>query len=94
MIAGLPPRVYRVTRPQFARTVEEALSGAGGLYDDGRWHKKGSPVLYTSESSTLCMMERLVHADELFTDQRPDRILLPIALPAISFVRVTAEQLE
>ncbi len=93
MIAGLPPKVFRVTRPQFARTAEEALSGAGGLYDDGRWHKKGSRVVYTSESSTLCMVERLVHADELFTDQRPDRVLLPIQLPAVSFSRITPEQL-
>lgn len=91
--AALPSKVYRVTRPQFARTADEAFSGEGGLHDDGRWHEKGSPVLYTSDSSTLCMMERLVHADELFTDQRPDRVLLAIDLPAISFVRITAAQL-
>ena len=93
MSAGLPAKVYRVTRPHFARSPEEALSGEGGLHDDGRWHIKGRRVLYTSDSSSLCTLERLAHADEMFGAMRPDRILLHIMLPPVSVVTVTAAQL-
>jgi len=89
VIAALPATVYRVTRAAFAGTVEDALSGAGGLYDDGRWHRRGSHILYTSESTTLSMYERLVHADELFSERRTDRVMLAIALPRVSTMVLT-----
>lgn len=93
MIAVLPPTVFRVTRAAYAGTVEDALSGVGGLHDDGRWHRKGAPILYTSESSTLSMYERLVHADEMFAERRTDRVMLEINLPSVSAMRFTAEEL-
>ena len=67
MTASLPPVVYRITREAFAPSTAEALSGIGGLKDDGRWHSVGRPILYSSSSSSLCLLERL--------EQQPARLL-------------------
>jgi RES domain-containing protein len=48
--------VYRITKKDHT-----ALDGLGGLYGPGRWHKKGFPVIYTSEHASLAAWEKLVH---------------------------------
>lgn len=37
------------------------LTGAGGLYDSGRWHSKGHPIIYVSEHPALAMVESMAH---------------------------------
>lgn len=37
------------------------LKGIGGIRTPGRWHNKGIPVVYLSESPALAMLEVLVH---------------------------------
>ncbi len=93
MIPPLPSTVYRVTRLSYADATAKALSGAGGLYDDGRWHSRGNRIVYTSQSSTLCLLERLVHADEWIADRHPDRVMLTIALPPVSWTGFIAQEL-
>ena len=93
MIPAPPARVYRITRFEYADTTEKALSGIGGLHDDGRWHARGRRIVYTAQSSTLCLLERLVHADEWIANRRPDRVMLTIALPPVSWTGFTAQEL-
>ena len=37
------------------------LKGEGGLLASARWHTKGRPIVYLSESPAAAMLERLVH---------------------------------
>lgn len=48
--------VYRISR-------HAALDGAGGLMASGRWHTKGSPIIYCADSAAACLLEVLVHLE-------------------------------
>jgi RES domain-containing protein len=51
-------RVWRICN---ARYVATAFSGEGAVLYAGRWHRRGTPVVYTSESRALAALELLVH---------------------------------
>ncbi len=53
-------RVWRICRKAYAA---DSLSGKGGLFASGRWHRRGHPVVYTSQSLALAALEVLVHVD-------------------------------
>ncbi len=57
--------LYRITRKRYAND----LSGRGGLLSAARWHDH-LPVIYTSVSSSTCILEKLVHMnpDEIHND--------------------------
>lgn len=46
--------VYRLSK---ARYRDQVFSGLGGVYTDGRWTPRGRPVVYTSESISLAVLE-------------------------------------
>ncbi len=45
-----------------SRTTD--LSGTGAFRVGGRWNSKGTYMLYTSENSSLALLEALVHFDQ------------------------------
>lgn len=92
-MSALPARVYRVTRTDFAKSTADALSGIGGLYDEGRWHQKGRRIVYTSVETSGCLMERIVHGDEWIAERHNDRVMLTIELPQVSSLTVLAKDL-
>lgn len=51
------------------------LTGIGGLYTDGRWHSKGSQIIYTAEHPALSLVETMAHLD-LSIDEIPDELKL------------------
>lgn len=50
-------RVYRIAK----RGYIEDLSDEGARLNGGRWNKKGTSLLYTSETRSLATVEYLVH---------------------------------
>jgi RES domain-containing protein len=46
--------VYRLTKLRYQNQI---FSGLGGLYADGRWTFRGQPVIYTSASISLAVLE-------------------------------------
>ena len=67
--------VYRVTKKEHA-----TLDGMGGLFGPGRWHKKGNPVIYTSEHASLAAWEKIVHVAS-FENLPDDLLLIKIEIP-------------
>jgi RES domain-containing protein len=49
--------VFRIAKSEYVRD----LSGVGARIYGGRWNKKGSAVIYTSETRALATVEFLVH---------------------------------
>lgn len=54
--------LYRVVQNK-SRTID--LSGTGAFQLGGRWNNKGTYMLYSSENSSLALLENLVHFDKL-----------------------------
>ena len=50
--------LYRIGK---TKRIED-LSGEGARLYGGRWNQKGTPVLYTSDSTALATLETLVHS--------------------------------
>lgn len=94
MTASLPERAYRISRSCYAGSAADALSGLGGVYEGGRWHSQGQRIVYTGTSAALCLLERLAHSDEWLSEAAHDRVLLQVTLPSVSFLAVTAEDLD
>jgi RES domain-containing protein len=63
-------RAYRVCNRKYAKT---AFTGAGARLVSGRWHHAGTPVVYTSGSRSLMILEALVHFD---CDLAPTRLVV------------------
>jgi RES domain-containing protein len=93
MTPQLPETVFRVTRLSYAESIAHAFSGVGGLLDHGRWHTKGNRIVYTSQSTTLCLFERLVHAVEWIVERHSDRVILTVTVPPVSYTAFTAREL-
>ncbi|GAB3782767.1 RES family NAD+ phosphorylase [Spirosoma horti] len=60
-------RLYRFSPTAFAND----LSGTGGLYSAGRWNRKGTRILYTSDCVSLAKLELLANSTTL-----PDNLML------------------
>ena len=62
-------RVWRICKAEHAA---RAFTGEGALLYAGRWHRKGTPVVYASESRALAALEQLVN---LHRNQLPPRLV-------------------
>ncbi len=72
------PLVYRL---QKARHLDTMLLGEGARLYGGRWNPVGVPLLYTSATPELALLESLVHLDETPFEELPPFVLLEIELP-------------
>ncbi len=78
--------VYRITKSKRASDI----SGYGASTYPGRWNKKGTPVLYTSESKEIALLENIVHIPPMIT---PRLDILTIEIPDDSMTVLTPEDL-
>lgn len=59
------------------------LSGKGAELSGGRWNRKGTPMVYTSDSRSLACMETVVHlssGDSLPLNRYLVKVSIPIAV--------------
>jgi len=54
-------RVWRIVKKKHAA---QAFDGEGARREGGRWNSPGVPVVYTSATISLALLEMLVHADQ------------------------------
>jgi len=66
--------VWRLVTARFADT---AFSGEGARLYGGRWNLKGVPMVYTSATQSLAMLEMLVQDEPL----RARYVMIPATLP-------------
>ncbi|MCE6992976.1 RES family NAD+ phosphorylase [Dyadobacter sp. CY323] len=71
--------VYRIT----SRRYSADLHGTGCLYAAGRWHFKGTQILYTSEHISLSKLEVL--ANSIVTPQ--NQVLVTLELPEVGIIK-------
>ena len=79
--------VWRLVTVRFA---ESAFTGDGAKRYGGRWNRKGVPLVYTSGTQSLAMLEMLVQDDPL----RARYVMIPATIPkGVMIKRVSVETL-
>lgn len=79
--------VYRIVKEEYAND----LSGEGARIYGGRWNSKGIPVLYTSPSLSLAILECLVHLNDIKIP--PIFVTVEIEIPQVKPLLFTVEEL-
>jgi RES domain-containing protein len=67
---------WRVVKREFAAS---AFDGEGARLYGGRWHSSGRAVVYTSATTSLGLLEQLVHSAKRL---RPFYLTVPVAFDA------------
>lgn len=78
--------VYRLAKRKYASNI----SGTGAAITGGRWNKKRRPVLYTSDSIPLSLLEMVVNIPPMF---QPDLLLLVLEIPDHAIVEIPMDVL-
>lgn len=82
-------KLFRICKSKFARD----LSGEGAKNYGGRWNSKGVPMLYTSTSISLAILETLVHVPRHLLPK--ELFLITIEIPdSASCLKVDLEDLS
>jgi RES domain-containing protein len=79
--------VYRFTPEQYSHEI----NGEGSRLYGGRWNSKGLPVVYTSISISLSLLEILVYSASY--DQIQNNILVSIQVPEVNVPAISATAL-
>ena len=77
-------RAWRIAKARYALD----RSGAGGMAEGGRWHARGTPVIYAGLSVEICAMEKLVHTGAILP---ADLQLVSLTLPDEAVLYETAD---
>jgi RES domain-containing protein len=78
------PTGWRIVKSKLA---PQAFDGEGARLHGGRWNSRGTPMVYTSESIALALLEVLVHIQD-------SRFLPSYSLCAVRFEEDHLERLD
>lgn len=70
--------VYRIQKRQF---IDSMFTGEGARLNGGRWNPIGVPLLYTSTTPELALLETVVHLDGTPIRDLPPFVRVTIELP-------------
>ncbi len=70
--------VYRIQKDQYRATI---LKGEGARLYGGRWNAVGTPLVYTSSSMELALLEATVHLDGTPPEDMPPYVLVTLNIP-------------
>ena len=73
--------LYRITDARYAND----LNGNGGLFTPGRWHRRGTLLLYLTEHVSLAKLEVLANSPKL----PKSRTLVTVAVPDNASITTT-----
>jgi RES domain-containing protein len=83
-----PFAVWRIGDPEGRFSI---YSGEGAALSEGRWHRKGQDVIYTSEHYGTAMLEKLAHYNGILP---PNQHFVTITIPAgVTYETVTKDSL-
>jgi RES domain-containing protein len=81
--------LYRFSRSEYANSI----SGEGARLKGGRWNSKGFPVIYTSSTISLSLLELLIHS--VSYEEIQSNVLMQIEvpdLPAKTLTKISLKQ--
>jgi RES domain-containing protein len=82
--------LFRITRKKYKN---DYLSGSGAGINGGRWNEIETPILYTSQSRSLALVEILVHLE--IPEPPADIVLIVIYIPDSTFIEtISSKQLS
>ncbi|NEU70135.1 RES family NAD+ phosphorylase [Spirosoma agri] len=70
--------VYRTIKAKYSR---DPLATEGARLFGGRWNPKGYPLLYTTSSPALALVESLVHQPRVSYEKLPQLLLFTLDVP-------------
>ncbi|MBD2705458.1 RES family NAD+ phosphorylase [Spirosoma sp. BT702] len=82
--------VYRTVKANY---VQQPLATEGARLFGGRWNPKGYPLLYTTSSPALALVESLVHQPRVKYDRLPKLFLFTLEIPDDSVTTWSQESL-
>ncbi|MCK5673492.1 MAG: RES family NAD+ phosphorylase [Spirochaetales bacterium] len=81
--------VYRLCKKKY----ENDISGSGSIQYPGRWNMEGSQMLYTSENSSLSILEVAVHYRTISKIAEYTLIIIEIPEKYFSIIKFDVDQL-
>ena len=81
--------VYRLCKKKY----ENDMSGTGSVQYPGRWNREGFKMLYTSENSSLSILEVAVHYRTISKIEEYTLIIIDIPKKHFSIIKLDINQL-
>jgi RES domain-containing protein len=79
---------WRITK---RKHLKDAFTGSGARKYGGRWNSPGTPIVYTSETQSLAVLEMLVHLE--LPDLLQRYVLIPVTIDETLIEKLDRSQL-